>query len=292
MVIENLSNFVADIKLAYDLGRFRNYDFSYDKIVFCGIGGSAAPGEVVKALNLKIPVLIARENLPDCVDEDTLCFVISYSGNTDETIKLYKQAEKKRCKIVIITSGGRLSKVKEEIILIPKGYLPREAFVYLLFPVLNILGAKYKQVIKEMRRFDLDKPKKLARSLRGFGGSKIPIIHAASADFRFLSYRWQTFLNENSKVFAHSNFYPEIAHNEIEARREDGSQVILLFDRKTKQVRRGSEITKPIEIKLVGKSLISKIIYGMYFGYMTSYYLAEILEIDHRKIERIHKLKK
>ena len=66
----------------------------YTKICFCGIGGSAVPGEVIKALNLKKPVLVVREKLPASVNSKTLCFIVSYSGNTKETINLYKAAKK------------------------------------------------------------------------------------------------------------------------------------------------------------------------------------------------------
>jgi len=216
-----------------------------------------------------------------------LCFIISYSGNTAETIELYKKAKTKRCKIVIITSGGRLVLGNEDRVLVEKGYQPREAFVWLLFPVLNILKINYKECFKIIKKFDLYECKKIARKLE----NKVPIVYCSSESFRFLGYRWQTFFNENSKILGHSNYFPELAHNEIEAVTGDGFQKILLYDRKTKVIERANRFMKPIEIKLKGKSDVAKIFYGTYFGFMLSYYLAKIEGIDYKSIDKIEGLK-
>ena len=46
-----------------------------------------------------------------------------------------------------------------------------------------------------------------------------------------------------------------------------------------------------IEVELKGKYFIDKIIYGLYFGYMLSYFLAQTLGVDYKKIDRIKTLK-
>src|SRR6056297_1631377 len=78
---------------------------NFNKVVCCGVGGSAMPGEILSSLNntINTPIFQTRENLPLWVDSKTLCFIISYSGNTKETLNLYSQAKKKNCKTVIIT---------------------------------------------------------------------------------------------------------------------------------------------------------------------------------------------
>ena len=236
---------------------------------------------------MKIPVIVVKENLPEFADENTLCFVVSYSGNTSETIGLYKEAKKKKCQIIVVSSGGELGRVMDDKILVPKGYLPREAFVYLLFPVLNILKINYKDCFEVIKKFDENEVKKIARRLI----DKIPVVYCSSEDLGFLCYRWQTFFNENSKAMAHSNFFPELAHNEIEAEVDDEFERILLYDTKTRQIKKANKIMKLVEIKLKGKSLISRIFYGTYFGFLLSYYLAELEGVDYRKAERIRELK-
>ena len=86
--------------------------FSYllENIVISGMGGSAAGGGILISYlreNLKIPAIVNRSySLPLFVNEKTLAIVISYSGNTDETLSSLKYANEKGSKIITITSGG------------------------------------------------------------------------------------------------------------------------------------------------------------------------------------------
>jgi glucose/mannose-6-phosphate isomerase len=262
----------------------------YDKLIFCGIGGSAVPGEIVSNLNLKVPVLVAREEFPECADKNSLCFVVSYSGNTKETINLYKQAKKKRCQIIIITSGGKLSKIEENIIRVPEGMLPREGFTQLFGPVLDILGIKYDEKISE--KFNKSLAKNVAKKLN----SKIPFVYGSSEVLKGLSYRWQTFFQENTKIVCHNNFFPEFAHNEIEALLFKKIQPLYLIGKRTgltkKQMDFCKKFLKPIEINLKGKRLVDQIIYGINFGYWVSVYSAEIKGADYRETKKLDDLKR
>lgn len=262
---------------------------NYSKICFCGIGGSAVPGEIIKALNLKKPVLIARETLPASINSKTLCFVVSYSGNTKETIKLYKAAKKKKAKIIIITSGGKLSKVKYgEKILIPKGYLPRQALPFLIEPALKILKVNSKPIFTQLNNVSKVKARLIAGRLK----KKIPVIYTSSEKLFIIAQRWESQFNENSKIFAHSDYFPAIAHNEIEARLGKQAKVILLLDKETKQIKKAKKFLKPTIIKLKGKTLLDKIMYGIYLGDLVSYYLAKYKGIKYKPVKRIDYLKK
>ncbi len=53
-------------------------------------------------------------------------------------------------------------------------------------------------------------PKRLAAALHG----AIPVVYAASPATEPVAQRWKTQLNENSKVFAVWNAFPELIHNE------------------------------------------------------------------------------
>jgi glucose/mannose-6-phosphate isomerase len=259
----------------------------YNKLIFCGIGGSAYPGEVVKAIGMKHPVIISREDFPRHADEKSLVFVISYSGNTAETIKLYRAAKRRKCQIIVITSGGKLSKVDERIFMVEGGKMPREAFMHMLVPVLDFLDIDYGKKI--VNRDNKKEARSIARKLKG----KVPVIYGSGEEFKFLSYRWQTFFQENAKVFAHSNYFPELAHNEIEDRVNKKYRVVLLYDKKTRQIKISMEyFKKPIEVKLKGKRLVDKIIYGTNLGFWVTYYLAGMLHRDYKRIARIEGMKK
>ncbi|MBD3252315.1 SIS domain-containing protein, partial [Candidatus Pacearchaeota archaeon] len=282
--------FYEDMLHASMLGKHRDFG-NYNKIVFCGIGGSEIPGEIVKCLNLKIPVLTAKQELPNCIDRKTLCIVISYSGNTKETIKLYNQVRKKTSKILIVTSGGKLGNLKEKKILIPEDYIPRGALAYLLFPVLNVLKINYQECFKIIKNHDKEireKSRELAHELR----HRIPVIYVSGENLRCIGKRWTKELNENSKTFAHANFYPEVFHNEIEIHFNSHFFRILLYDREDKLSRKASKMFNTHKVRLHGKSLIARIIYGMYLGWWTSYYLAEISGIHYWTNNRIDELKR
>lgn len=258
----------------------------YTKICFCGIGGSAVPGEIINSLNLKKPILLTREKLPSSVNSKTLCFIISYSGNTKETINLYNQAKKKKAKTVIITSGGKLGKNKDSI-LIPKGYLPRQALVYLLLPVLDILNIKG-DVLKPLKKINSLKAKYIARKIK----NKLPLIYASSENLKVVSWRWETQFNENAKTLAHSDYFPAISHNEIEAKLNKDARVILLLDKQTTPIKKAKKYLNPLIVKLKGDTLLEKILYGIYFGDLVSFYLAEFKGVDFRHVKRIESLKR
>lgn len=291
-MLQEIGKFHQDIVNASKLGRdIKVSRKDYDDVIFCGVGGSGIIGDIIRALNLDFTVYTVRQNFPRWAGKRTLCFVLSYSGMTKETLVMYKQAQIKGCKIFIITSGGKLEQYKREqddLIKIPKEYLPREAIAYLLFPVLNILKVDYKECFKVVKRFNRKTALKLAQKIKG----KIPIIYSGGENFKYVAYRWQTDFNENAKIFAHSHYFPELAHNEIEAELDDKYVVILLQDKETKVIKKASRMLNPIKIRIKGKSLIGKIIYGIYFGDLTSYYLAKELGKSYAETERIKKLKK
>jgi len=270
----------------------------FNKVIFCGVGGSSMPGEIISSLNsiIKIPSFIAREKLPLWVDKQTLCFIISYSGNTKETIELYNKAKKKKAKIIIITSGGRLSKKPESKIIIPKGFLPREALPYFLFPVLKIIGIKQDIKKPKITKKEEQKIQKIINKLSI--KDKIPLIYSSSEELKSVSYIWKTQLNENSKTFSHSNYFPELLHNEIESNFPKNSIPILLknsklsysVSNKIKKIK-NLEFLNPIEISLKGKNLLDKVIYGIYLGERISYFVAKNKKVKWKEIPKIKKLK-
>ena len=85
---------------------------NFSQILFCGMGGSAFGGRMIKSLYsaaLKAPVDVVSDcRLPAYVDRHTLIIAASYSGNTEETIFCCQEALKLGAKIIGITSGGKI----------------------------------------------------------------------------------------------------------------------------------------------------------------------------------------
>lgn len=298
--------------------------FSPRNIIIGGMGGSAIGGDILKSWledKLSIPVDVVRSyHLPRYADDSTLLMVVSYSGNTFETLSLLEAGVMRDCRILGVTSGGRMKEVLEDrgvpTVIVPSGYAPRSALAYLFIPLylaldsLNLLDRKdeiketsrrLKGIVRSFRpQIGEDNiPKTLSLKLVG----RTPAIYAPH-HLRVCAYRWMTQLNENAKVLAHFGVIPEMAHNEIvgwseNVRTEDFIPVLL----------RGSEHPNETEIIEFLKAILSEkeieheeiasetkpplfeILYHIMIADLTSIYLAVIKGIDPWPVEPIDRLK-
>lgn len=116
--IQQSYNEASKIKLPTSYGQV-------NKIVTCGMGGSQLGVDLINNLfsrELKAPIIQVRGyQLPGFVDANTLVFLLSYSGDTEEvlavSLKLLprRQAGKaKNLKVVVITVGGELAKIAKK----------------------------------------------------------------------------------------------------------------------------------------------------------------------------------
>lgn len=299
-------------------------NFEVDNIVITGMGGSAIGGDILRATLSKVPIFVNRYySLPEFVDSKTLLFVISYSGNTEETLASYEDGKKRNANIFCISSGGKLSEFAQKdrlpLVKIPGGMQPRCAIGYLstpLFIILKKLGIvdldrdleDTVNLLKEMRKelspnreIEKNEAKKIASKLFG----KFPLIYT-SYPLDFVANRWRTQLNENSEVLAHINILPELDHNEIvgigtPVEVSKLCEVILLRDRyDLDRIQKRYEITKEIILPFVsgitevwskGRTVFSKLFSLIYLGDWVSFYLAILNKKDPTEIKRINYLK-
>ncbi len=279
--------------------------YHFDKIVVCGMGGSAISGDLLKDLfrnNLNIPIQVSREyHLPSYVNEKTLVFCISYSGNTEETLSQFVDAIKLGCKIIPITSNGKLDewckKLNLQYIKVASGLQPRAALPLIFIPMvvyLQTLGlinieADIHESIDSINHLsnkqDLDE---IAESLLGQH-----IVVYASTSFSTIARRMKTQLNENAKIPASYAMFPELNHNEIMRYQNDllndnlSVIVIRTYD-EPEEISIRIEITKQLlsnkakifEISSFGKSKLSKILTLLYQTDYLSVKLAELYNVD------------
>ena len=119
---------------------------NFNHIVFVGMGGSGALGDIFSSIlsktNMHIRV-VKGYNLPKTVNENTLVVAISISGNTNETNTVLEKASKLDCKLIAFSSGGKMEKFCKENNIefrkIKKFHSPRASFPSFLFSILNIL---------------------------------------------------------------------------------------------------------------------------------------------------------
>ena len=327
-----LSNFPDQcsraIKIAFQ-SSLSTLDGKVDKILVCGMGGSGIGGEILKNIaerESKIPLAINKGyHIPESTNVRTLVFAISYSGNTEETLSAFREAVKKKAKIVVITTGGRLGRLaknkKSSLVFIPPGLPPRTSLGYLFFSpfiILERLGlVKSKKrecqetlrLLKELKKEFLpsskvssNRAKKIALKLY----KNLPLIYT-SPNLSSVGLRWRGQLSENSKVLAFSNTFPELNHNEIVGWKclpEILKRCYLIILRDTKdspRIKRRIEITSKIIKKKArgldflysqGQSFLARLFSLVYLGDWVSYYLAILNKIDPTPVEVIDYLKR
>ncbi|MBM3315494.1 bifunctional phosphoglucose/phosphomannose isomerase, partial [candidate division WOR-3 bacterium] len=86
-------------------------------VMVAGMGGSAIGGDVIRGVlsdRCPVPVSVVRDyRLPATAGPGTLLFVVSYSGNTEETLATYHEGLRRRCRMVVTASGGELARLAE-----------------------------------------------------------------------------------------------------------------------------------------------------------------------------------
>ena len=117
-----------------------------DHIVFVGMGGSGAIGDIFASLLYKKNIhvsLVKGYLLPSTVDSKTLVVITSISGNTVETNTVLKTAKSLNCKLICFTSGGAMKNYcvlnKIEYHIFPKYHSPRASFITYVYGILKIL---------------------------------------------------------------------------------------------------------------------------------------------------------
>jgi len=295
----------------------------YDNILVCGMGGSAIGGDFVNSVisaDINIPMYINREyNIPNWVNENTLVFICSYSGNTEETISCYNQIVNLNFSPIVISTGGYLLRdaIKNHFITIkmPKGIQPRAAFGYsstlllLTLVKMNILKDEYmnqlETTIRSLQKFsfklsNLDN-ENLAVKLAVQIKNKIPIIYGTPLT-NIISIRFRGQLAENSKILSFHNVYPELNHNEIEGFIKLSGEYILISiqdanDSKNilKRMKITSDILTNVNAQFIykqtGESYLEKLYKSISFFDWVSFYLSILNEVDPTPVNNIMKLK-
>ncbi|MFW6024771.1 MAG: bifunctional phosphoglucose/phosphomannose isomerase [Candidatus Woesearchaeota archaeon] len=298
-----INSFSDMIKKGWNLAKETDISKS-DEITFVGMGGSGIPGDFIKTIlepsGIRVNV-IKNYKIPSYVKGPV--FLVSYSGNTEETISSTKDAISKNLECVSITTDGVLSQLSQvnsiPLVFIPKGIPPRASMGYFIGVIFRILdNSGYFEESKSSLIYYLStllkKPhlrnngKELAKRIK----TKIPIVYTSSK-FSSVGYRWKCQFNENSKKYAIFNTFPEMNHNEImgyENIDPDIFYVIILRDEEDdpKVVKRMDVFKELLKnkgikvsiLKITGNNFISRALSAILIGDWASYYLAKEYDID------------
>lgn len=331
---EKMADFIADLPKqclkAYQQSQKISINYpasSIKHLVICGMGGSAIGADLIKSIindQLSIPFSIIRDYcLPNYVNENSLVILISYSGDTTETLSCSQDAIKRKAKIIVITSGGQLEKIAEKnkwpILKIEYVSQPRAALAWLSIPILvileklNLLNLKNFRIEENLRLLDqfnqsfypqIPTEKNIAKYLAYFCYDHLPVI-LSSEKFSAAARRWKTQFNENSENFAIWEILPEALHNSIESDlpwRLKDELVFIFFD----STLDNAELNKPVKLfqKILdqenirweavpsfGDNLFLANFAYIVLGDWVSFYLALLNQIDPTPVEKIKWLK-
>jgi glucose/mannose-6-phosphate isomerase len=264
-------------------------DTDYEQVVIAGMGSSGIAGRIFQELYTKKPVfLIDDYRIPEFVNSKTLFIAISYSGNTEETLTAAAAARERGARIATISSGGKMCKLGDENVLIPRAdFQPRAAMGYLLMPLLLSFKVSTEEDLKRayalLSELDDDNEECKRHADAIWKAKSIPLVFAASP-FRGVAYRWKAQFNENAKVMSYANYFPELSHNETMALAGTYKKDMFYFfvlGSEYANIRRRIELTEGLtdtsfhDVALKGRSLTEKVFYLIHYGDYVSYHLGK-----------------
>ncbi len=299
-----------------------------DCVVVAGMGGSAIGGMLASALledELPLPMTLANDyEIPAFVNDRTLFFAVSYSGDTSETLSAYEKAKERRAKILCIASNGKLLERAEKDgfphLQVPQGFQPRSAIGYLFVPLLVALSrlglcsdkskdleesAEVMESWREELSPECPTPDNFAKQLATHLHGKVPVIFAPRGPLSVVAYRWKTQINENAKAYAITWPIPEANHNEIEGWRapeealKNFASLFLHDPDESPSISERMAVTKEFaeqfgpafEIWPRGESKIARALSLVFLGDLVSLYLAALYGVVAYEVKRISILK-
>ena len=292
-----------------------------DHVVFAGMGGSGAIGDVFASILSKkdIHVTVVKGYLlPKTVNENTLVVCTSISGNTDETLTVLQNSNKSDAKFVGLSSGGLMEDYCEknsvDYYKIEKEHSPRASFIGFLYSTLNILepiipiskneiGESIISLSHTKKEIDSNNLNERNSSLELASWIKsIPIIYYPWG-LQSAAIRFKNSMQENAKKHVLFEDIIEACHNGIVSWETPSNIQPILLQGKDDHVKTQDRwnIMKEFfqekqidckEIFSVDGSILTKLVCLIYSLDMTSIYNAVISKIDPSPVNSIDFVKK
>ena len=292
-----------------------------DHMVFAGMGGSGAIGDVFASILSKMDIhvtVVKGYLLPKTVNENTLVVCTSISGNTDETLTVLQNSNKSDAKFVGLSSGGLMEDYCEknsvDYYKIEKEHSPRASFIGFLYSALNILepiipiskneiGESIISLSHTKKEIDSNNLNERNSSLELASWIKsIPIIYYPWG-LQSAAIRFKNSMQENAKKHVLFEDVIEACHNGIVSWEIPSNIQPILLQGKDDHVKTQDRwnIVKEFfqerqidckEIFSVDGSILTKLVCLIYSLDMTSIYNAIISKIDPSPVNSIDFVKK
>jgi len=292
-----------------------------DHIVFAGMGGSGAIGDLFSSILSKSNIhvsIVKGYILPKTVDKNTLVVATSISGNTSETLILLESANKLDCKLIAFSSGGTMREFcnnnKINFRQVDSMHSPRSSFVKFVYSIIHVLNHILKIEKNEILE-SLSALENLGHQISSHNLSNanpavdlatwisgIPLIYYPHG-LQSCAIRFKQSLQENTKIHAMVEDIVEASHNGIVAWEKPSIvQPILLQGQddyiKTKErwsVVKEYFLENNIDFKEVystSGSILTKIISLVYLFDYASIYKAILSKTDPSPVYSVNYIKK
>ena len=299
------------------------------RVLIAGMGGSAIGADLLAAYvapNCPIPVIVHRDyDLPGWAKgEETLVIASSHSGNTEETLSAFERAKANGCRILAISTGGKLATAVEGAnaalwVFDHKGQ-PRAAVGFsfgLLLAVFYHLGLipdpeeELKDAVAAMKtqqanlKVDIPAMENPAKRLAGqCYGRWVTVI--GSDILAPVARRWKGQISEQAKALAQFEFLPEANHNSsagvVNPEEAIWKTMVLFLRAKSYHPRNELRANLTKEIFMLeglgtdffnakGSTLLAQLWTTLHFGDYFAYYLAMAYGVDPTPVEAIEGLK-
>ncbi len=292
-----------------------------EHVVFAGMGGSGAIGDVFASILSKMDIhvtVVKGYLLPKTVNENTLVVCTSISGNTDETLTVLQNSKKSDAKFVGLSSGGLMEDYCEknsvDYYKIEKEHSPRASFIGFLYSTLNILepiipiskneiGESIISLSHTKKEIDSNNLNERNSSLELASWIKsIPIIYYPWG-LQSAAIRFKNSMQENAKKHVLFEDIIEACHNGIVSWETPSNIQPILLQGKDDHVKTQDRwnIMKEFfqerqigykEIFSVDGSILTKLVCLIYLLDMASIYNAVISKIDPSPVNSIDFVKK
>ena len=299
-----------------------------ENVLVLGMGGSGIAGDLLAAVAepfMPVPVVVAKGyECPSFVGDGTLCFAVSVSGDTEETVEAATDAAAAGARVVVIARGGELGRLASAWgapwIRLPSDVpMPRAAIGSISIPPLLVLEAVglfpgatdwigHAAAQLRRRRDQLLADDNPARELARRLGTTIPLVYGGGAVGAVAATRWKTQVNENPKSPAFANVIPELTHNEIcgwgqhgDMTRQVFSLVLLRHDDEHPQVSRRFDLVREAveevvadvhEVRAEGEGALAQLLDLVLLGDVMSLHLAYQAGIDPGPIPVLEDIKR
>lgn len=207
-------------------------------IVISAMGDSAIGAELTLASassNIRLPVTLLRGyELPAYADgKQTLVICISHSGNSEEVLNVFDQAHKNGCSLLVISTGGEISKraVEQKISLWKFSYAGTDtmgvaypfALTLALFARLGWIPnpaedvAEALDVMKRAQAQIVAAVPSASNPAKRYAGQLVGrwVTLTATEQLAPVARRWKTQINQLAKAGANFEIIPEATHNAL-----------------------------------------------------------------------------